>query len=210
MNLQKVEAKLNAANELGCRLDDNLDQATKDLYKAEGAVAALKSAVLVLENLMKVVDKDLDQGNNDYSLQQMKDIKRYIDRARQQMINLTTTAENSRTAQAGKVQGFEQAVAIAKKFKDEEMSKVHLLQAAINQGAILKTEEGFVQAENGPRPIGIRPAASIKERRKAEEAAAAATSAEVEKKDDKDTSDVETQKEIKEDSQKPKGKRQKK
>lgn len=209
MNLQKVEAKLNAVNELGCRLDDNLDQATKDLYRAEGAVTALKSAVHALENLMKVVDKDLDQGNGEYDLQQMKDIKRYVDRARQQILNLASHAENNRMAQAGKVQGFEVAVAVAKKFKDEEMSRVHLLQAAISQGTILKTEEGFVQTDGGPRPTGVRPGASIKERRKAEEAASVtvAPSEEVEAPKAEPT---ESQEVVKEESPKPKGKRQKK
>lgn len=202
MSLQKVEAKLFAVNELGCRLDDNLEQANKDLYRAEGAVTALKSAVSVLENLMKTVDKDLTEGSNNYDLQQIKDIKKYVDRARQLVANLTNNAETSRLAQTGKVQGFEQAVAVAKKFKDEEMSKVQLLQAAISQGTILKTEQGLVQVDDGPRIPGIRPGSSIKERRRAEEAAQAANNS-------SENQTVETQ-EVKEESPKPKGKRQKK
>ena len=202
MSLHKVEAKLVAVNELGCRLDDNLEQASKDLYRAEGAVTALKTAVASIENLLKLVDKELDENSN-YDLQQMKDIKRYVDRARHLITNLANNAENNRVVQSGKVQGFEQAVVVAKRFKDEELSKVQLLQAAISQGAILRSDEGLVHTGEGPRPAGVRPASSIKERRRAEAEAAASS----EKSEENTKAE---QQEVKEEPTKPKGRRQKK
>lgn len=204
MSLLKVEAKIGAVNELGCRLDDSLEAATKDLYRAEGASAALKQIVVSIENILKSVDKDLE--GSDFDLQQVSAIKKYVDKVRQVAVTQSNNAESNRAAQTGKVQGFQQAVQVAKKFKDEEMSKIQLLQSAISQGTIVKTEQGLVQAAEGPRPPGVRPGMSIKERRLAE--AAAAPSKETEKSEENPK--VEPKQEVKEEAPKPKNKRQKK
>jgi len=206
MSLLKVEAKIGAVNELGCRLDDSLEAATKDLYRAEGAVSALKQIVVSIENLLKNVDKDLSES--DFDLQQIGAIKKYVDKIRQNAVYQCNNAESNRASQAGKVQGFQQAVQVAKKFKDEEMSKIQLLQAAINQGTIVKTEQGLVQTGEGPRPPGVRPGMSIKERRLAEASALQEPKKETEKSEE--IPKVEQQQELKEESPKPKNKRQKK
>ena len=174
MNIQNTEAKIGAVHEVGCRLDDSLESATKDLYRAEGSVTALKQAVTVLENLAAVVDKDVSKMVDDGSIDllQAKMIKSYVDRGRNQIINLVSNAENNRITQGGKVQAFQQAVQVAKKFKDDEMNKLKMLADAIQSAQVKKTDVGLEHTGEGPRPMGIRPGMSIKERRLAETAEA--------------------------------------
>lgn len=173
MNIQNAEAKIGAVHEVGCRLDDSLEAATKDLYRAEGAASAVKQIVSLLENLMITVDKDvsklIDEGTLD--LEQAKLVKGFMDKARLQVANLSSNAENNKIVQSGKVQAFQQAVQVAKKFKDDEMNKLKMLADAITSGKVKKTEEGLVHTGEGMRPEGVHPGMSIKERRLAEVAA---------------------------------------
>lgn len=191
MNIGNSEAKIGAVHELGCRLDDNLDAATKDLYRAEGSVAALKQAVTALENLGKIIAKDLDTSLDagSMSIEEAKKIRDYVDRGRLTIQNLANNAESNRVTQAGKVSAFQHAVSVTKKYKDEEMGKLKLLADAIANGSVKKTNEGLVHTGEGPRLAGIHPGMSIKERRLAEAAASSSS------KDVVETSSKEQQKE---------------
>lgn len=166
MSLLKSEAKLSAVNELGCRLDDVLEKATQDLYRAEGALAALKQASTSMENLLKILDKELNEKEVD--LESCSTIKSYVNRAYITVNNLVSAADNNRQAQAGKIQGFEQAVAVAKKFKDEELNKLQSMQRAIEENMKRETETD-VEIRRTP---GTRPGPPIKMRRLAEDAQA--------------------------------------
>jgi hypothetical protein len=169
MSLLKSEAKLTAVNELGNRLDDALENANKDLHKEEGAVTALKNATAALENLIKVASKDLDEKQVDLETQVV--IKKYLERARTIVSNMSSVAENSRQAQAGKIAAFRHAVDIAKKYKDEEFKKFHIMRSAIERNIETSSVDSPVEeAENQTRPAGTRPGPSIKLRRLAEEA----------------------------------------
>jgi hypothetical protein len=170
MSLLKAEAKLSAVNELGCRLDDILENASKDLYRAEGAVSALKQAVSALENLLKILDKEL--SDREVDLESCKTIKTYFDRARQTISNLAASSESNRQSQVGKIQGFEQAVAVAKKFKDEELNKLQVIKNVLDRNSTQVAEEPEEEApaeEKKTRPVGTRPGPSIKMRRISEE-----------------------------------------
>jgi hypothetical protein len=168
-SLLKSEVKLSAVNELGCRLDDVLEESNKDLYRAEGAINALKQAVSTIENLMKVLDREL--SDNDIDLDSCKTIKSYVDRSRVLLVNLATAAENGRQAHVGKIQGFQQAVAIAKRYREEELNKLALMREAIERNvAELNSEESSEDTEDRQaRRPGTRPAPAIKARRRAEE-----------------------------------------
>lgn len=171
MSLLKAEAKLSAVNELGCRLDDVLETANQDLYRAEGATSALRQAVSSIENLLKVLDKELDEKETDLEVSKM--IKGYVDRARINLMNLVTSSEGNRQSQIGKIQGFQHAVSIAKKFKDEELNKLQVLRNAIDVSSHsidASKEETKETSEKSGRPAGTRPAPPIKLQRLTEEA----------------------------------------
>lgn len=169
MSLLKSEAKLTAVNELGNRLDDALENANKDLHKEEGAVTALKNATAALENLIKVTSKDLDEKQVDLETQVI--IKKYLERARAIVSNMSSVAENARQAQAGKITAFRHAVDIAKKYKDEEFKKLHIMKAAIERNIESSGNDNSEETENQGRPVGTRPGPSIKLRRLTEDAA---------------------------------------
>lgn len=165
----KSEAKIHAVNELGCRLDDALDDSNKSLFREEGAAAAFRAAVVSMENLLKVLDKELDEKNVD--LDSSKTIKEYVNRARSLMQSHAETAEHKRQAEVGKIQAFQQAVSIAKRYKDEEINRLQTLKNAIesnieNGEAISETSENEGKKTRAP---GERPGSSIKMRRLAEE-----------------------------------------
>lgn len=162
MSLLKSEAKLSAVNELGNRLDDALDGATKELHKEEGAVTALKNASGSLDNLLKVISKELDDKLVDLETQVL--VKKYFDRARSILSAMAAAAENSRQAQVGKIAAFQHSVTIAKKYKDEEMKKLSVMKAAIERSLESQSEDSASEPE-GPRPVGVRPPPPIKMQR---------------------------------------------
>lgn len=178
MSIDKTDIKVGAAHEIGCRLDDVLDGATKDMYRLEGAASAFQQATKSIESLMKIVDKDLDGDKID--LETIKVIKSYVQRAHNVMINLSSQAETNKLTQSGKVQAMQKAIEITKKFKDEELNKAQNLRIAYvrmkeqlearEKNSIDSAED--ITDEKIPRPTGMRPGLSIKERRKL---AAAAT-----------------------------------
>jgi hypothetical protein len=172
MSLLKSEAKLSAVNELGNRLDDALDGATKELHKEEGAVTALKNASGSLDNLLKVISKELDDKLVDLETQVL--VKKYFDRARSIVNSMAAAAENARQAQVGKIAAFQHSVTIAKKYKDEEMKKLSAMKSAIERSLEPQSEVSASESNQGPRPVGVRPPPPIKMQRLVADAVAEA------------------------------------
>ena len=173
MNVNKAEIKIFTAHELGCRLDDLLESNTKDMYRLEGGVVALRQATTALEGLLAVVDKEMDAEK--FDLEQAKEIKRYVQRAIQAVTNMVLNTDNNRIAYGGRIQALGLAVDIAKKYQDEESKKVASLQAAVEQNRVVKDGDSHTMLDGaGDRPVAVRPGLSLKEQRLAEEAAEAA------------------------------------
>jgi hypothetical protein len=168
MSLLKSEAKLSAVNEIGNRLDDALENATKDLYREEGAVSALRNAAVSVENFIKVVHKDLDEKETD--LETSKKIKSYLERVRNNIVGLANVAENNKQAQAGKLGAFQHAVSIAKKYRDEEINRQQILRRALERSIEEENQEKESNGSEAPgRTVGTRPGPSIKLKRLSEE-----------------------------------------
>lgn len=172
MNLDKSDLKIQTANELGCRLDDLLEGSQKELYRLEGSVTSFKKSMTSIEDLEKVVDKEMDEGK--FDLEVATHIKRFTDRARQMLLNMALNAENLRLMQLGKIQAYEHSVSSTKKFVTDEASRAAQLREAVEaarKAQANSTNGAPVSAEiDDPR----RPPPSIKVQRLAEEAAAAA------------------------------------
>lgn len=165
MSLYKSEAKLHAINELGSRLDDALENATKGLYREEGAADALQQALGSFDQLLKVFDKEIDSKNLDIDTSKM--LKDYFMRCRSFIMSLSNAAETNKKSYAGKISAFQQSVSIAKKFKDEELQKLQMMRDAIR--ANMENPEPEAESEEQGRRVGQRPQASIKMQRLAEE-----------------------------------------
>lgn len=170
MNVNKAEIKIFTAHELGCRLDDLLESNTKDMYRLEGGVVALRQAITSIEGLLAVVDKEMDAEK--FDLEQAKEIKRYIQRAAQILTNLALNTDNNRIAYGGRMQALELAVGVAKKYQDDESKKVAALGAAMAQNRVVKDGDSHEMVDTeGDRPVAVRPGMSLKEQRLAEAAA---------------------------------------
>lgn len=192
MSLHNSELKIGVVHEIGCRLDDNLESTTKDMYRSEGASSALKQAVGVIENAYALVDKDVDDGKLD--LDNAKKVKNYLEKTRNMMTSLAGNAETSKLTLAGKVQGLQQSITIAKKFKDDELNRVKALHAALAAGTVQNTETGLVHTGEGQRPTGVHPGLSIKERRRLEEQEASKATTEIAQSTISSTESKETEK----------------
>jgi len=94
MSIEKAEVKVGTANEIGNRLDDVLEGTTKDLYRLEGAAVAYRQAVQAVEVVSTVIDKDMDEGK--VGLEEASLIKKYLERARQNVQGQSAQAEHNR------------------------------------------------------------------------------------------------------------------
>lgn len=168
-NILKSEVKIGAVHEIGCRLDDNLESITKDLYRAEGTASVWSQVLSTVESLNRNVDKEIDDGKID--LETATNVRRYLS----QLLNIasasTKQAEQNKAATSGKVQALQMAIQITKKYKDEELAKLQVLQVAMEKGFVKQAENGELVKEEGPRPEGVHPGMSLKQKRLAEEKA---------------------------------------
>ena len=162
MSIEKAEVKVGAANEIGNRMDDTLEGTVKDLHRLEGAAVALRQSVQSLEAVERAVDKEMDDGK--FDLEVASHIKRFMALARQSLSQQAQQAEQNRIVQTGKVQAMQAVVKIVQKYRDEEANKARLLREAMERAA----SRGEDVESDEPRLVGLRPNATIKERRLAE------------------------------------------
>jgi hypothetical protein len=142
--------------EVGAKLDDMLEAAKHELYRAEGAMGSTEKAMQRVAQLSTTVDKDLDDGA--FELETATAIKRYLAKAHAAMVDLSKESQNRRMMAQGMVLGMEKSVQAAKGLHDRELSKAG----------------GDEDPGSGePRRTGGHPKMSIKERRRAEDAEAA-------------------------------------
>lgn len=158
MSVLKSELKMLVSHELGARVEDTWEVAKKDLAILEGRQGAFLDGATAVEALMGFVDKDIDEGKLDLVAADI--VKRYLMRAGNALKNLGQQAANMKVAQAGKISGLDQAMAIIKKEVDAERTKIEALKAAAS-----------VPPPENPRdrPVGEAPL-SIKAQRLDEEA----------------------------------------
>lgn len=139
MNVEKALIKVSAVHDVGVRLDDALEAARADVHRAEGAAQALERAGEALAPLLKMVDKELD-AQKIADIATATAIKKWLDRSAALLKDLRQQYHQGRVQAQGRVAGFEGAVAIAKKFVDDERKKIEGFQQAVASGRVV--EEG--------------------------------------------------------------------
>lgn len=165
MGIDKSEFKMQVVHDLGATIEDKLDGVRKEVDRYDGAKQALQQAATCISSLLQHVDRDLDEGRYneiDGPLQVAKIAKDYIQKAVGSLDNLATSAEVNGIRARGKVEGLEQAVALAKKTFDDEAKKQSALTEALASGAATVEQH----------PVGAHPsvtdaAADLAERRAA-------------------------------------------
>jgi hypothetical protein len=149
MNVEKALVKVSAVHDVGVRLDDALEAARADVHRTEGASHALERAVEALAPLYKLVDKELDEQKI-ADIATASAIKAWLERSSALLKDLRTQYQHGRVQAQGRVAGFEGAVAIAKKFVDDERKKIEGFQQALASGRVVE-EGGY-----GRPPPGIK------------------------------------------------------
>lgn len=149
MSILKSEVKIGTVHELGCRLDDSLDAASKDMYRGEGASEALHQALAAFEKLAKNVDEEMKEGAAD--MDSARFVKRYIGNMLGVLTTMAKAADGVKMSNVGRVQAFKQAVQIAKQMKDDELAKLQLLQAALQKGIVQLPDGSFAKPQ--PEPV---------------------------------------------------------
>jgi hypothetical protein len=133
MNVEKALIKVSAVHDVGVRLDDALDIARADVLRTEGAAHALERASDAMAPLLKLVDKDLDEQKI-ADIATATAIKKWLERSATLLKDLRQQYQQGRVQAQGRAAGFEGAVAIAKKFVDDERKKIEGFQRAVEDG----------------------------------------------------------------------------
>lgn len=140
----KSEVKIAAAQDIGVRIDDLLEQAKSEVAQTNGAQMALNEGAKAVAKLMAAVDGEIDSGLLD--LPTAKVAKQYVGRAVAMLENLSRHMGNLTLAANGKVDAYSKAVASVKTYQDAEQVR---LQGALAQVAAAGAEVGTAAA---PRP----------------------------------------------------------
>jgi hypothetical protein len=155
MTIEKSELKIGAAHEIGCRLDDFLEEAVRDLHRLEGSISMIKRVSVVVEELFKSID--VEAGQERLRVDEAILLKKHFSRLKGVIDTMSSQAEGNRMAQTGKVAAVTSAVEITKKYKDVEEAKLRPVYE------VAGAQEKTVEEEKSRRPEPV-----IKTRRLAE------------------------------------------
>lgn len=150
MSLDKSEIKLSVLHDLGCRLDDLLEEAQNERLRADGASSALVQASKAITRLTSLVDDDVEKKR--YDDDTAAKVKEYLDRCAVLIDSMALNTRNHRIATVGRGEAFDVVVKVLKKEHDAEIEK----RSALSDNA-------------EKRPIGQRPADTLKQQRLSED-----------------------------------------
>lgn len=170
MNIEKAQAKMGTAHDIGCRLDDSREAYLKEVSQWEGSNGAALQIAKGIEDLAKHVDKDMDEGQYDLATATL--VKKYLTRAATVAQAVGAQASQQALMAKGRVQAAEAGITLVRKIHDEEAAKVQAFRQAVASGQVRIEEDGTTEAAPGVNIPGVRPGMSIKEQRLAEEKAA--------------------------------------
>lgn len=153
MSIEKSEFKKEVAHDIGCRLDDVLEEAQREIHRWEGAKTSLNGAKLAVEQLFAHVAQDVKTSK--LSPEGAEAAQTYVRRAAGILDNLRLKAEVHEQRAFGRVDGLKQAVTAAKKIYDVEEAKAEALLSHVAETA--PPSPGPAEA----RPVGARPVNKI-------------------------------------------------
>lgn len=163
MNPIKSRIKIEAINELGIKCDDMREALQREIFRKEGYLAALNEIQQsTLRSLFERVDGDRDAEKFDLPTSTL--IKDYLAKVHAALDNLRLNNERQRVLAEGRIVGLQDAIAVAKKARDSEQSRLAALEEQLARAAI--TEE--TPSTPGARPDAQNAAVEDLRRRRAE------------------------------------------
>jgi polyhydroxyalkanoate synthesis regulator phasin len=129
MSEWKAQLRAAVGEELGIKMDDALEAARAEMCRVDGARQAFTQLADKIEQLNKVVDKEVEEGKI-ASLEEASTIKKWIARSVGIPKNLGLGAEVQFHVCRGKVEALEQQIKILKAFVDGERARAKELAEA--------------------------------------------------------------------------------
>jgi hypothetical protein len=176
----KSMMRVSILHEQGVKMDDLLESASKRQLGHDGAKQALRQVAKNLSGLAALVDRDLDEQKLPTEpLQIAAYAKQLLDKAVSSVLMTAQQQEGLQIAAQGEMQAYQRLVESLKKEIQQEAARLEAMKQAIASGAIVVEDASLQQPDDieavpRDRPVGARPAMSIAEQRRTEDAAEAA------------------------------------
>lgn len=159
----KSQIKIEAINELGVKCDDMREALRREVLRKEGYLAALNEIQQsTLRSFFERVDRDRDAEKFDLPTSTL--IKDYLAKVHAALDKLRLNNEHQRVLVEGRIVGLQDAIAVAKKARDTEQSRLTMLEEQLAPAVI--TEEP--PPRSGARPDAQNAAVEDLRRRRAE------------------------------------------
>lgn len=179
MSIEKAELKKSILDSLAVEAVERRDALQIELRRLEGAAQALKQAREGVErDVFARLRRDVEEGKLDPE-QQAQHVDRYVRTCVNYLQHLEKTVAVQLPTQQGRVDEATNVVVMLRQSSEAERQKVDAVREAVKEGVVAFGEEGGAEmvaaGEAGRpagRPLGARPAPTLKMQRAMEEVAA--------------------------------------
>lgn len=168
MSIEKSQARMQAARDVGERIDDAIEAAEREALRVEGGIEWLKRALPIASDAQRRVEAEVEAGRLD--LETSKLLKDALLRVALDIGQLGTAAGAELQAARGRVGGLKVAVAITKQAFTVEAARVERAvadAAAEAAAATLPVPPELLEATEAParRQRPVRETTKAKRRR---------------------------------------------
>lgn len=151
MGFEKAELRAQIMTEVGADVEDAHDGAKEERAGLAGAKRALVSASSMIEQLIQVAQKEVEEEKLDEASYAI--VKRYVLRSAEVVRNMAVNAEVQMHMAQGKVQALEAQMKVIQKKRESEMERAKALaQAAEQQNEVDAEREGKLSRLPGQHP----------------------------------------------------------
>lgn len=174
MGIEKSELKRALLGDLKREAVERRDALQAEAYRIEGGITALTNLVKSIErDVFARLKRDIEEGKIDPETE-AKQVDRYIQTCMNFAKHLGKQLSERLPLQKGQVLEATAVIKMLANSAGAEEKKIEATKAAMEAGEAHETEDGIEQVpsdEKGPsrRPVGVRPASSLKARRSASE-----------------------------------------
>lgn len=168
--LENAEIKQSSYKEVGSKIEEMLDRVETGAHEAAGARKALTAHLQNLVGIQQATDAELEKTIPDAAT--LKLIKEWLGKTIISTQQFARHWGNVEMQLAGEAAGYKATHDMLQKMVATSQQQVEAVKEAIAQGDVKVAEDGELESTGRHRPVGVRPASMMAQRR-AEEAAEA-------------------------------------
>ena len=166
--VDKLELNKGTITQVGVKIEELLEGAERDAQRAHGAATSLREHAVHLVQLSAAVDQEVGKSVPD--LETAKLIKKWLSKAVIATENASQHQRNLELSFLGAMAGHKSTHDLLQKMSNQITAKQEEVVKGIESGSVTTDADGNLEAKPGaPRPVGVRPAPSVKAQRQAEE-----------------------------------------